>query len=518
MTSAPTAYAERRVSAPEPAPQLGPLGRLARLDLPPPWPHRARLAGRARPRRRALHRLRRQVQGRLLRARLGLHGRPEPARERVPGRSPATRSTSSSTPTRPSPRPPSRPTSRRCWPRWPGAARRHRRRPLHDAGQHLRRRPHPRRARRASTSSTRPTCPSRTAQQLLDLADAASTDGLQVAARRPDHRAGRAGRDRLRGPRHHRRRDHPAADLRLRRRRRPARSSSPSPASPSPAMLTGLVIAFIDAPDWSTSLATMMGIGIGIDYALLMVTRFREWRAVGLDPEAATVATLDTAGRVGAGRRQHRRDQHARPVRDGPVVHARRRRRHDRRRPRRDGRQRSRCSPRCSATSAGTSTGCGCRIGKRREPHVAVGGHVEPSGAGCAGASSSSATGCAAALLGVAILLALAAPFLGVRFGFPDAGNDREGTSTRTGLRHALRRLRPRRQRSAAARRRAARRAGRLVARRSDRRAAGDARRRRRHPGHGQPGRRHRGPDRHPDDRPAVAAHRGPRAPAARHR
>src|SRR5215210_8671081 len=62
-------------------------------------------------------------------------------------------------------------------------------------------------------------------------------------------------------------------------------------------MLTGLLIAVIDAPDWSTSLATMMGIGIGIDYALLMVSRFREWRAAGLAPEAATVATLDTAGR-----------------------------------------------------------------------------------------------------------------------------------------------------------------------------------------------------------------------------
>ena len=41
----------------------------------------------------------------------------------------------------------------------------------------------------------------------------------------------------------------------------------------------------------------MLGIGIGIDYVLLMVTRFREWRAAGLDPEAATAATLDTAGR-----------------------------------------------------------------------------------------------------------------------------------------------------------------------------------------------------------------------------
>src|SRR4029079_15244375 len=61
--------------------------------------------------------------------------------------------------------------------------------------------------------------------------------------------------------------------------------------------LTTVVISFVDAPDWSTSLATMMGIGIGIDYALLMVTRFREWRGAGLGPEAATVATLDTAGR-----------------------------------------------------------------------------------------------------------------------------------------------------------------------------------------------------------------------------
>ena len=62
-------------------------------------------------------------------------------------------------------------------------------------------------------------------------------------------------------------------------------------------MLTGLIAALLPVPDWSTSLATMIGIGVGIDYALLMVTRFREWRATGLDPENATVATLDTAGR-----------------------------------------------------------------------------------------------------------------------------------------------------------------------------------------------------------------------------
>ncbi len=62
-------------------------------------------------------------------------------------------------------------------------------------------------------------------------------------------------------------------------------------------LLTGVIAAGMPVPDWSTSLAAMMGIGIGIDYALLMVTRFREWRAAGLEPEAATIATLDTAGR-----------------------------------------------------------------------------------------------------------------------------------------------------------------------------------------------------------------------------
>ena len=61
---------------------------------------------------------------------------------------------------------------------------------------------------------------------------------------------------------------------------------------------TGLIAAAMPVPDWSTSLATMIGLGVGIDYALLMVTRFREWCAEGLDLETATVATLDTAGRA----------------------------------------------------------------------------------------------------------------------------------------------------------------------------------------------------------------------------
>ena len=62
--------------------------------------------------------------------------------------------------------------------------------------------------------------------------------------------------------------------------------------------VTRLVAAALPVPDWSTSLMAMMVIGVGIDCALLLVTRFREWRAHGLDVEDAVVASLDTAGRA----------------------------------------------------------------------------------------------------------------------------------------------------------------------------------------------------------------------------
>ncbi|GAA1240168.1 MMPL family transporter [Kitasatospora nipponensis] len=62
-------------------------------------------------------------------------------------------------------------------------------------------------------------------------------------------------------------------------------------------ILLPVLAAIMPVPDWSTSLAAMMGIGVGIDYVLLLVTRYREWRAEGLEPQDATVAALDTAGR-----------------------------------------------------------------------------------------------------------------------------------------------------------------------------------------------------------------------------
>jgi RND superfamily putative drug exporter len=64
-------------------------------------------------------------------------------------------------------------------------------------------------------------------------------------------------------------------------------------------------------------------------------------------------------------------------------------------------------------------------------PTVAVGGHVQPSRRWLAWSELIARRRVAATVLGVATLLALAAPFMGVRFGFPDAGNNRTGTSTR---------------------------------------------------------------------------------------
>jgi RND superfamily putative drug exporter len=62
--------------------------------------------------------------------------------------------------------------------------------------------------------------------------------------------------------------------------------------------LTGLASHLIDMPDISTELATMIGLGVGIDYALFVVTRFREEYRRGASADEATVTAMDTAGRA----------------------------------------------------------------------------------------------------------------------------------------------------------------------------------------------------------------------------
>jgi RND superfamily putative drug exporter len=62
-------------------------------------------------------------------------------------------------------------------------------------------------------------------------------------------------------------------------------------------LLIGVLAAVIDVPGFAPAIAGVVGIGIGIDYALLILTRFRSALASGSDPRAAVVETVTTAGR-----------------------------------------------------------------------------------------------------------------------------------------------------------------------------------------------------------------------------
>ncbi|MFJ5261825.1 MMPL family transporter [Streptomyces sp. NPDC088387] len=199
------------------------------------------------------------------------------------------------------------------------------------------------------------------------------------------------------------------------------------------AMATGLVINLVDAPEWSTSLAAMLGIGIGIDYVLLMVTRFREARAAGLDPEDATAHTLDTAGRsvlvagvtvifsllgLFAMGLAYMRGAAVVAIVAVLVVLA------------------------ASVTLFPALLGyLGTRIDRLRlplprgrratGPVMEADGHVRPGRGWLWWSGFVGRHRVLAAVAGTAVMLALAAPFLGVRFGFPDAGNNRESAMSR---------------------------------------------------------------------------------------
>ncbi|SCL34569.1 putative drug exporter of the RND superfamily [Micromonospora rhizosphaerae] len=196
------------------------------------------------------------------------------------------------------------------------------------------------------------------------------------------------------------------------------------------ASLVGLVAAVVDVPDFAPIIGMTLGIALGIDYALLLVTRFREWRAVGLDPEAATVATLDTAGRAVL-------------VAGGTVMVSM------------SGLFAVGLSI-MNGTAVVTMVATlvvmvaaltlfpallgylGRRIdrlrvplGRRRAAQISADGHLVPAAGWARWSRLVQRHNVFAIVTSVALLLALAAPFLGVHFGLPDAGNDPEGTSNR---------------------------------------------------------------------------------------
>ena len=62
--------------------------------------------------------------------------------------------------------------------------------------------------------------------------------------------------------------------------------------------ITTLLSNVMTVPDFATTLGAMIGLGVGIDYALFIVTRFREGLKSGMSPHDATVVAIDTAGRA----------------------------------------------------------------------------------------------------------------------------------------------------------------------------------------------------------------------------
>jgi RND superfamily putative drug exporter len=186
--------------------------------------------------------------------------------------------------------------------------------------------------------------------------------------------------------------------------------------------LVGLFAAAIDVPSWATSLAAMMGIGVGIDYVLLMVTRYREYLNRGMTVRSSIMATADTAGRAvlvaggtviisllglfGMGLTAMRG---AAVVTIGAVA----------------------VVVLASMTLFPALLGyVGTRIDRLRLPGLRR--HPERDGALSARWSNLVARRpWLAALAGIGILAVLTAPVLGMRFGFPDAGNDRTTTTSR---------------------------------------------------------------------------------------
>ena len=113
------------------------------------------------------------------------------------------------------------------------------------------------------------------------------------------------------------------------------------------------------------NLATLLGLGLGVDYSLLMTSRFREELAHRDGPDRVAEAVRVTVATAGSGGVLLGPDRAARPARPRAVrVHdpaLGRHRRGDRRGPR-GARRRSRSCRRSSRSSARASTGCGIRL------------------------------------------------------------------------------------------------------------------------------------------------------------
>jgi len=181
----------------------------------------------------------------------------------------------------------------------------------------------------------------------------------------------------------------------------------------------------IDVPNWTTAVSGLIGIGVGIDYALLVLTRFRAAMEAGRDRHDAVVEAVTTAGRsviiagctvviavlglflTGL------------PYMYGVAISA---------------------SLAVLVVMLAAITllpallaYLGPRVDRLRLPLLGRTTKTETGEESIAGRWSHAVQRrpWMAAIVATAVLLVLAAPALGMRLGFPDAGNDRPGTMTR---------------------------------------------------------------------------------------
>src|SRR4051794_15101446 len=62
--------------------------------------------------------------------------------------------------------------------------------------------------------------------------------------------------------------------------------------------LITLLANFMEVPNWAPQVAAMIGIGVGIDYVLFIVTRYRSSLHSGLEPRKAVITAITTSGRA----------------------------------------------------------------------------------------------------------------------------------------------------------------------------------------------------------------------------
>jgi RND superfamily putative drug exporter len=189
--------------------------------------------------------------------------------------------------------------------------------------------------------------------------------------------------------------------------------------------LIGIAVHVVDIPEWAPGVSGLIGIGVGIDYALLILTRFRSAMWHGADRHAAVVESVSTAGRsvliagtivmisllglflMGL--------SYARGVAVAAAM-----------------------AVLVVMLAAVTLVPAllsylGPRVDRLHIPGLGRTLRIREDDRAPAARWSRTVQRrpWPAAILGASVLIALAIPATGLRLGFPDAGNDREGTTTR---------------------------------------------------------------------------------------